>query len=119
MARSSFGARTMDGASMLRCMAVALTTEQLDACRTAVVPVELVAFASVPDACTAMSTILPLIVAINAEMSEADRDAVAELATACGSELFEVEPAPTGRPFTVRILDALARAERRRFKVGS
>jgi len=116
--RSSFGARTMDGAQMLRCMTVALSAAQESACRHAIVPVELVAFATVPDACKVMSTVLPLVVVVDAGMADADHTQISELAQACGAELFDVEAAPAGREFTLRLLEALARAERRRFKLA-
>lgn len=113
----SFGARTMDGASVLRCMTVALTAGQEAAIKSAIVPVEMRPFASVAEACKAMGNVLPLVVAVDDEMPESDRTALAELASACGAELFDVEEAPSGREFTLRILDAIARGERRRFKL--
>lgn len=114
----SFGARTMDGASVLRCMTVALTPGQEAAIRKAIVPVEMVPFTSVPEACKSMGSVLPLVVAVDNEMTDADRTTLSELASACGAELFDVEEAPEGREFTLRILDAISRGERRRFKFG-
>lgn len=115
MARS-IQARTLDGTSIPRFMIVGLSAEQEAACRKAVVPVELVVFGNVTDACKAMSTVLPLVVAVDEGMSEADRAALSELAGACGADLFDVEAAPAGREFTFRVLDAIGQAERRRFK---
>ncbi len=108
----------MDGAAVLRCMTVALTPGQEAACRQAIVPVELVTFKNVVEACKAMATVLPLVVAVDLEMLEADRVTLGELASACGAELFDVEPSPAGKEFTLRILDALTRGERRRFKMA-
>lgn len=113
----SFGGRTMDGASILRCMTVALSAGQEAAIKAAIVPVQMVPFASVAEACKEMSTVLPLLVAVDYTMSDADRTALSDLASACGAELFDVEEAPAGREFTLRILAAMARGERRRFKL--
>ena len=99
-------------------MTVALTPGQEAACRAAIVPVELVTFKSVPEACKAMATVLPLVVAVDSLMTEAERTTLSELASACGAELFDVEEAPTGKEFILRILDALTRGERRRFKMA-
>ena len=64
-----------------------------------------------------MASVLPLVVAVGEGDGEADRGTtIAEVAQAVGAELFEVEPVPEGRPFQARILEALIRAERRRFK---
>jgi hypothetical protein len=97
-------------------MTVALTDAQNAACKAAIVPVELHAYADVPEAIKAMATVLPLVVAVNDAMPPADRTALSELAQACGAEVFEVEDAPAGREFALRILGALTTAERRRFK---
>ena len=110
------GSRTMDGASVLRCMAVGLTGAQEKAVRRAIVPVEVVPFAAANEACAAMSTVLPLVVLVDEKTSEDDRHALADLAVACGAEVCDVEAVPDGKEFALRILDALTRAERRRFK---
>lgn len=81
-------------------------------------PVELVRFRSVADACHAMSTVLPLIVAVDAGVSDSERNALDDIAEACGAEVVEVEAAPPAVPFAVRMTEALARAERRRFKIA-
>lgn len=106
----------MDGAAIARCMTVALTADQESACRKAIVPVELVACATVADAVKAMATVLPLVVAVADTMDEADRTSITEVAQAVGAELFDVEAAPGGQAFQRRILDALTSAERRRFR---
>ncbi|MBX3230954.1 MAG: hypothetical protein KIT84_36455 [Labilithrix sp.] len=115
MARG-LGSRTMDGAAVLRCLSVGLSADQLTAVRRAIVPVEVVPFATAAEACTAMSTVLPLVVVVDDATTEADRTALSDVAIACGAELFDVEPAPEGKEFSLRLLDALTRAERRRFK---
>lgn len=97
-------------------MAVRLTPDQEKAVRRAIVPVEVVSFASVSEACAAMSTVLPLVVLLDDKTSDDDRHALADLAVACGTEVCDVEAVPDGRDFALRILDALTRAERRRFK---
>lgn len=99
-------------------MTVGLSAGQESACRNAIVPVELVPFAAVPEACKAMSTVLPLVVVVGDAMADADRIQISDLAQACGAELFDVEEAPEGRDFTLRLLEALARGERRRFKLA-
>lgn len=99
-------------------MTVGLSAGQESACRNAIVPVELVPFAAVPDACKAMSTVLPLVVAVSDTMADADRTQISDLAEACGAELFDVEAEPAGREFMLRLLEALARGERRRFKLA-
>jgi hypothetical protein len=99
-------------------MTVALTPGQEAAIRAAVVPVQMCTFQTVAEACKEMGTVLPLVVAVDDEMTESDRTALSELASACGAELFDVEEAPSGREFTLRILDAIARGERRRFKLA-
>jgi hypothetical protein len=108
------GSRTIDGASMLRCMAVALTPEQQDAVRRAIVPVEIVLRADVREASTSMSTVLPLVVVVDVGMPEADRHALSEMATACGAEIVSIEHTPSGPQFAARLLEALRVAERRR-----
>jgi hypothetical protein len=110
----SIGSRTIDGASMLRCMVVGLTSEQEEACRRALVPVEVVHRRDVGEACASMSTVLPLLVVIDEGISDADRAALAEMTTACGAEIVAIEHAPAGKPFATRLLDALRIAERRR-----
>jgi hypothetical protein len=97
-------------------MTVALTPGQEAAIRQAIVPVQMVPFATVAEACTAMATVLPLLVAVDDGMPDADRTTLSELASACGAELFDVAGVPSGREFSVRILEAMARGERRRFK---
>src|SRR5689334_4889065 len=86
MARS-VGSRTIDGASLLRCMAVGLSPEQETACRRAIVPVEVVPEKDVRSACASMSTVLPLIIVVDEALSEPDRASLAEMATACGAEI--------------------------------
>ncbi len=113
MARS-IGSRTIDGASMLRCMAVSLTPQQEDAVRRAIVPVEIVRRADVKEASSSMSTVLPLVVVIDEGMSTADRTTLSEMATACGAEIVAIEHTPSGPQFAARLLDALRVAERRR-----
>jgi len=110
------GSRTMDGAAILRCMSVGLTSAQHQVVRRAIVPVEVVPFASATEACAAMSTVLPLVVLLSDGTTDDDRHALADLAIACGAEVCDVEAAPEGKEFALRILDALTRAERRRFK---
>jgi hypothetical protein len=97
-------------------MTVALTPGQEAAIRQAIVPVQMVPFATVAEACTAMATVLPLVVAVDDAMPDTDRSTLSELAGACGAELFDVEGVPSGREFSRRILEAMARGERRRFK---
>ena len=97
-------------------MAVGLTSDQEKAVRRAIVPVEVVPFATASEACTAMSTVLPLVVLVDDQATDDDRHALGDLAVACGAEVCEVEAAPDGRDFALRLLDALTRAERRRFK---
>ena len=99
-------------------MTVGLTAGQESACRNAIVPVELIPFVTVPEACKAMSTVLPLVVVVGDAMSDADRTQISDLAQACGAELFDVEEMPAGREFTLRLLEALARGEKRRFKLA-
>lgn len=99
-------------------MAVALTEEQQDACRIAIMPVELVRFRTAADAYKAMSTVLPLIVAIGFDMVEAEREQLADFAEACGAEMVEIEAKPVMRELAYRMADALSRAERRRFKIA-
>jgi len=98
-------------------MAVALSKGQEAAIKAAIVPVQMVVFATVGEACKEMSTVLPLLVAVDCAMPDGDRTALSDLASACGAELFDVEEAPNGKEFTLRILAAMARGERRRFKV--
>jgi hypothetical protein len=99
-------------------MAVLLSETQHDLCRIAIMPVELVRFRSVAEACRLMSTVLPLIVAVADAVSEAERDELEEFAQACGAEVVEVEASPQAVPFTIRMNQALTRAERRRFKIA-
>jgi hypothetical protein len=109
------GSRTIDGAVVLRCMVVGLTAEQEQACRRAIVPVEVVRSPDVREACASMSTVLPLLVIVDEEISDADRSALSEFTTACGAEIVTVERTPAG--VAARLLDALRIAERRRMGV--
>lgn len=108
----------MDGTSTLRCMAVALSEAQQDAVRVAIMPVELVRFRTVADACLAMSTVLPLIVAIDEALPESERNELADLAEVCGAEVVAIEEKPPLKELAYRMADALSRAERRRFKIA-
>jgi len=110
----SIGSRTIDGVSTLRCMIVGLSPAQEEACRRAIVPVEIVARKDVPDACASMSTVLPLVVVVDESLSDADRAALSEMTTACGAEIVTIDETPSDRAFTARVLDAFRIAERRR-----
>lgn len=108
------GSRTIDGAAMLRCMAVALTPEQQEACRRAIVPVEVVHCRDVREACATMSTILPLVVVVDEGISDGDRSTISDMAMACGAEIVTLGDAHSGKAFAARLLEALRVAERRR-----
>jgi hypothetical protein len=110
----SVGSRTIDGASMLRCMTVALSDEQDEACRRAIVPVEIVKTADVREACAKMSTVLPLVVVVDEAISDADRSTLSEMAVACGAEIVTAFRSESLKPFAAKLLDALRVAERRR-----
>jgi hypothetical protein len=112
MARS-IGSRTIDGASSLRCMVVGLSDAQVDECRRALVPVEVVPKHEVGEAVSSMSTVLPLVVIVG-ELSDPDRATLSEMATACGAEIVLLAEAGGGKQFTARLLEALRVAERRR-----
>lgn len=99
---------------MLRCMVVGLTPEQTEACRRAIMPVEVVPMRGVREACASMSTVLPLVVIVDDNISDADRSALSEFTTACGAEIVPMENAPLAKGFSSRLLDALRVAERRR-----
>lgn len=99
---------------MLRCMTVALNAAQEATCRHAIAPVEVIPCATVSDACASMSTVLPLLVVIDEETSDADRHALSEFAIACSAEIVSIERVPSGKAFISRMLEALRVAERRR-----
>ena len=98
----------------MRCMVVGLTPEQQEACRKAVVPVEIVRAQTVGEACASMSTLLPLLVVVNETMSEKDRADLTEFTTACGAELVVIGSAWLTNTFASHLLDAIRIAERRR-----
>jgi hypothetical protein len=112
--RRSIGARTIDGAASLRCMVVGLSEQQVEDCRKALVPVEVVPTATVRDACTSMSMVLPLVVIVDDQLSDADRAALSEMTTACGAEIVALDEDPPGKGFSAKLLEALRVAERRR-----
>ena len=95
-------------------MAVALAPDQLEACRRAMVPVEVVACADAREASTSMSTILPLVVVVHEAMSDVDRSTITDMATACGAEVVTIDAGLVGKSFSARLLDAVRIAERRR-----
>lgn len=95
-------------------MVVALTPEQEEACRRAIVPVEIIHVDDVRQACASMSTVLPLVVVIDEAISDADRSSLSEMATACGAEIVTAEPTNFGKAFSARLLEAVRIAERRR-----
>ena len=99
-------------------MAVRLTEAQQDLCRLAIMPVELVRVKTVPEACSAMSTVRPLIVAVDDGVTEEEWNDLAEFAEACGAEIVEIEAQPQAVPLAMRMHEALTRAERRRFKIA-
>ncbi len=98
-------------------MTVALGASQVEACRRAIVPVEVILCSDVAEACAKMATVLPLVVAVDEAISEEDRAALAEFTTACGAEIVLIEAAPPAQALAIRILDAVTVAERRRFAV--
>jgi hypothetical protein len=100
-------------------MTVALSPAQFEAVRRAIVPVKVVPSRDVRDACASMSTILPLVVVVDEDISDADRVAVSEMATACGAEIVTLETTPTDSLVTTRVLEALRIAERRRLGMRS
>lgn len=108
------GSRTIDGASSLRCLVVALTPAQETTCRNAIMPVEVVCARNVKDACTVMSTVLPLVVVVDEAISDADRGTLSEMTTACGAEIVTMAATPSGKSFAANLLEALRVAERRR-----
>lgn len=112
------GRPTVDGVPNLRCMTVALTPEQEEACRNAIMPIPLSRAGTVMEACASMSTVLPLVVIIDEKMSRADRDAMSEFITACGAELVPLEQGLAGKALAKRLLDAIVVAERRRMGSG-
>lgn len=116
------GAETIDGSATYHCLAVGLTDEQAQACAMAILPVKVIRSDDVMDACSRMSTVLPLIVLVDESMSAAEERTLAEYASACGAEIVGV-PASIersalvpGGPLARRFLDALRTAEMRRFR---
>ncbi len=97
-------------------MVVGLTREQEEACRRAILPIEIVRHDDVRTACAAMSTVLPLVVVVDEGLQDVDRAALVELTTACGAELVTIDPAAMarGRAFAIQLLEAVRVAERRR-----
>jgi hypothetical protein len=97
-------------------MVVALSPEQTEACRRALVPVETIPVPTVREACSSMSTVLPLVVIIDeATISDTDRTSLGEMTTACGAEIVALEEGiAASKSFTAKLLDALRVAERRR-----
>jgi hypothetical protein len=97
-------------------MVVGLSPEQIEACRRALVPVQTIPVPTVREACSSMSTVLPLVVIVDeGEISDADRTALGDMATACGAEIVAVEEGTSvSKGFTGKLLDALRVAERRR-----
>jgi hypothetical protein len=98
---------------MLRCMAVALPPEQEEACRKAILPVEVVHCNDVRQACSSMSTVLPLVVVVDEAMSDGDRSTISDMATACGAEIVAMGHV-LDKGFAAKLLDAVRIAERRR-----
>jgi hypothetical protein len=113
MARD-IGSRTIDGASILRCMVVGLTPEQIESCRRALVPMEVVSVHDAKEAAARMSTVLPLVVIVDEAMSDADRASITEFTTACGAEIVKSSRTVSEKAFTSSVLEALRVAERRR-----
>lgn len=99
---------------MLRCMTVALSPDQAEACRRAIVPVEVVQLQDAREACAAMSTVLPLVVVIHETISDSDRTTVFDMASACGAEVVTAIEGDLGKGFAAALLEALRVAERRR-----
>jgi hypothetical protein len=97
-------------------MVVGLSPEQTEACRRALVPVETIPVPSVREACSSMSTVLPLIVIVDERgITDAERTALGDMATACGAEIVVFdEGMAVSKSFTSKLLDALRVAERRR-----
>lgn len=119
MPRSSIGTRTIDGARVLRCMVVGVSPEQEEACRRAIMPIEIVRSGDVREACASMSMVLPLIVVVDESMPDADRAALMDITTACGAELVTLDASSSGgKAFASLLLDAVRVAERRRIGAG-
>jgi len=100
-------------------MLVRLTADQEEACRRAIMPVEVIRVGDIRGACASMSTVLPLVVVVDEAISDADRSALMEFTTACGAELFTLERAPTLSGLGSRIFEAMRIAERRRLGTAS
>lgn len=101
---------------MLRAMVVGLSPAQVEACRRAIVPVEIVPAKDVQGACASMSTVLPLVVVCDESLPEGDRSALNEMATACGAEIVTLSTG-VDSTFAARLLDALRVAERRKLGI--
>src|SRR4051794_33110396 len=112
---NSVGAETFPGVPIFRCLAVGLTAEQEAGCRDAIAPIDVVRAADVDEACTAMSTVLPLVVVFPEELTAERHTELADFATACGAELVRFADTLGAKPFGTRLLDALRVAELRRF----
>jgi hypothetical protein len=95
-------------------MVVGLTPEQEEACRIAILPVEVVRARDVREACSSMSTVLPLVVVVDEAISDTDRTSLIEMSTACGAEIVTAGHAVLDKSFATKLLDALRVAERRR-----
>lgn len=116
--KQAVGSRTIDGARALRALFVGLDAQQEDACRRAIVPVEIVKAETVLEACSSMSTVLPLVVVTDEGISETDRSTLSDMATACGAELVLTPRTVAVAPLNASLLDALRRAERRRLGIA-
>lgn len=112
--KQAVGTRTMDGGRVLRALFVGLDAQQEAECRRAIVPVEVVKADTFRDACSSMSTVLPLIVVTDEGISDADRSTLSDMTTACGAELVLASRPAAAGPLATLLLDALRRAERRR-----
>jgi hypothetical protein len=108
------GSETFDGTVSYHCLAVGLSEAQAQACATALLPIKIVRVDDVVDACARMSTVLPLVVAVDEGMSGPEQRTLREYADPCGAEIVAIPS--DERELARRLLDGLRAAERRRYR---
>lgn len=106
--------KTIDFGTVYRCMLVGLDDATARACKNAVRPLEAVLVRDIREACTKISEVLPLVVALPEGAPQTGMPELLELAGACGAELITITMPIDARRLGGQILDALRKGEARR-----
>jgi hypothetical protein len=104
--------KTVEGMA-LRCLLVGLDDAQASICAASLMPIQMVRVGEPKEACSRISTVLPIMVVATRKLGEASLAELREFAETCACEVYVMDDPPPS-DVTERLHEVLRRADKRR-----